>query len=49
MIIHITPDELKEEYRESWKLGLMKHPSIDYANMISAGAAGITILIEANK
>lgn len=31
MIIHITPDELKEEYRESWKLGLMKHPSIDYA------------------
>jgi len=31
MIIHITPDEIEEEYRESWKLGLIKHPAIDYA------------------
>jgi len=32
MFIHITPDELEEEFRESWKLGLIKHPSIDYAD-----------------
>jgi hypothetical protein len=32
MFIHITPDELEEEFRESWKLGFIKHPSIDYAD-----------------
>lgn len=31
MIIHITPDEIEEEFRDSWKLDLIKHPSIDYA------------------
>ena len=31
MVIHITPDELVEEYRESWKMEYIKHPSIDYA------------------
>lgn len=31
MIIHITPDEIEEEFRDSWKLGLIRHPSIDYA------------------
>ncbi len=31
MIIHITSDELVEEYRESWKMEYIKHPSIDYA------------------
>jgi hypothetical protein len=32
MLIHISPDELEEEFRESWKLGHIKHPSIDYAD-----------------
>ena len=32
MFIHITPDELEEEFRESWKLGHIIHPSIDYAD-----------------
>jgi hypothetical protein len=31
MIIHITPDEIEEEYRTPWKLELIKSPSIDYA------------------
>ena len=31
MIIHITPDELVEEYRDSWEMEYIKHPSIDYA------------------
>ena len=32
MLIHIKPDELEEEYRESWKLSHITHPSIDYAD-----------------
>ena len=32
MFIHITPDELEPEFKESWKLGFIKHPSIDYAD-----------------
>jgi hypothetical protein len=32
MFIHITPDELETEFRESWKLGWISHPSIDYAD-----------------
>ena len=31
MTINITPNELVEEYHESWKMGLIKHLSIDYA------------------
>ena len=31
MFIHITPDELEEEFRQSWKLGYLTQPSIDYA------------------
>ena len=31
MTINITLNELVEEYRESWKMGLIKHLSIDYA------------------
>jgi hypothetical protein len=31
MFIHITPDEFVEEFRESWKLGYISQPSIDYA------------------
>jgi hypothetical protein len=32
MFIHITPDELEDEFRESWKLGWISQPSIDYAD-----------------
>ena len=32
MFIHITPDELEPEFRESWKLGFISQPSIDYAD-----------------
>lgn len=32
MTILITPDELMEEFRESWKMGFIQHPSIDYAD-----------------
>lgn len=32
MLIHITPDELEDEFRESWKLGFISQPSIDYAD-----------------
>lgn len=32
MLIHIAPNELEEEFRESWKLGHIKFPSIDYAD-----------------
>ena len=31
MIIHISVNELEEEFRKPWKAGLIKHPSIDYA------------------
>lgn len=31
MIIFISPDELEDEYKESWKLGWIKLPHIDYA------------------
>lgn len=32
MLIYITPDELEEEFRNSWKLGHITQPSIDYAD-----------------
>jgi hypothetical protein len=32
MFIHIAPDELENEFRESWKLGWISQPSIDYAD-----------------
>ena len=32
MFIHITPDELEPEFRETWKLGFISQPSIDYAD-----------------
>lgn len=31
MLIHITPEEFEEEFRDIWKSGLIKHPHIDYA------------------
>ena len=46
MFIHITPDELEEEFRESWKLGFIIHPSIDYAdNAIYAVFEGKQVII----
>ena len=32
MIINILPDELEPEFINSWKMGLIKEPSIDYAD-----------------
>jgi hypothetical protein len=32
MIINILPDELESEFIESWKMGFITHPSIDYAD-----------------
>ena len=31
MFIHITPDELEEEFRDSWKMGHIIHPHLDFA------------------
>jgi hypothetical protein len=31
MIIHISTDELEEEFRTPWRAGLITNPSIDYA------------------
>ena len=30
MLIHISIDELEENFRKPWKLGLINNPSIDY-------------------
>ena len=32
MLIHILPDELEPEFINSWKLGFIDKPSIDYAD-----------------
>lgn len=32
MLIIISPDELEPEFRQSWKLGHIIHPTIDYAD-----------------
>ena len=32
MIINILPEELEPEFRESWKMGFITQPSIDYAD-----------------
>jgi len=46
MFIHITPDELETEFRESWKLGFISQPSIDYAdNAIYANFEGKLVTI----
>jgi hypothetical protein len=31
VFIHITPDELEDEFKNSWKAGLITNPTIDYA------------------
>jgi hypothetical protein len=46
MLIFISPDELEEEFRESWKMGHIIHPSIDYAdNAIWAVFEGKLVVI----
>jgi hypothetical protein len=46
MLIHITPDELEEEFRNSWKMGFISQPSIDYAdNAIWAVFEGKLVII----
>ena len=46
MFIHITPDELEPEFKESWKLGFISQPSIDYAdNAIYANFEGKLVII----
>ena len=46
MIINILPDELEPEFRESWKMGFITQPSIDYAdNAIWAIFEGNDIII----
>jgi hypothetical protein len=46
MILYISPEELVEEYRNSWKLGWIKHPSIDYyTNAIHANFEGEDVII----
>ena len=46
MIINILPDELEPEFRESWKMGFITQPSIDYAdNAIYANFEGKQAII----
>ena len=46
MILYISPEELVEEYRNSWKLGWIKNPSIDYyTNAIHAIFEGEDVII----
>jgi hypothetical protein len=46
MLIHITPDELEEEFRDSWRMGFISQPSIDYAdNAIYAVFEGKQVII----
>jgi hypothetical protein len=46
MIINISPEELEPEFRESWKMGFIIQPSIDYAdNAIWAIFEGEQVII----
>ena len=46
MIINILPDELEPEFIESWKMGWITQPSIDYAdNAIWALFEGKQVII----
>jgi len=46
MIINISPEELEPEFRESWKMGVITQPSIDYAdNAIWAIFEGEQVII----
>ena len=46
MIINILPDELEPEFVNSWKMGFITQPSIDYAdNAIYANFEGKQVII----
>ena len=46
MIINILPDELEPEFINSWKMGMITQPSIDYAdNAIWALFEGKNVII----
>jgi hypothetical protein len=46
MTIHITPDELEPEFINSWKMGWISNPTIDYAdNAIYAVFEGNQVII----
>jgi len=46
MLIFISPDELEEKFRESWRMGHITQPSIDYAdNAIWAIFEGKLVII----
>lgn len=46
MIINILPDELEPEFVNSWKMGWVTNPSIDYAdNAIYAVFEGKQVII----
>ena len=46
MIINILPDELEPEFINSWKMGMITQPSIDYAdNAIWAIFEGENVII----
>lgn len=46
MLIIISPDELEPEFRQSWRMGLVTQPSIDYAdNAIFAQFEGRQVTI----
>jgi len=46
MIINILPDELEPEFVNSWKMGFITQPSIDYAdNAIWAIFEGKNVII----
>jgi hypothetical protein len=46
MLITITPDELEEEFKESWRMGFISYPHIDYAtNAIHAVFEGKDVII----
>ncbi len=46
MILIISPNELEEEFRDSWKAGRVVHPNIDFAtNAIHATFEGKDVII----
>lgn len=46
MLITILTDELEEEFRESWRMGFVKDPHIDYAtNCIHAWFEGREVVL----
>ncbi len=46
MILIISPNELEEELRDSWKAGKIIHPNIDFAtNAIHATFEGKDVII----